>query len=77
MILSRLNPLREYVRKNWGLPFLAGFLILLFAAAISLTLGVSSLANSIAVYAFYALALGILLQLVCNSKYRNDNSVTE
>jgi hypothetical protein len=60
----------NYVKQNWGVPFIIGFMLLLVgAAAFSLNSGLSSLADNVAVYAFYALILGVVLQLVCFMKY--------
>ena len=62
---------KNYVKQNWGAPFIVGFMLLLFGtAAFSLDSGLSSLADDVAVYAFYALVLGVVLQLVCFIKYR-------
>ena len=60
---------KGYVKENWGPPFIVGFMLLLISAAVSLSVGLSSLANTIAVYAFYALVGGVILQLVCFLKY--------
>jgi len=63
-----------YVKENWGSPFIAGFMLLLVSAAVSLSGGFSSLANGIGVYAYYALIVGVILQLVCFVKYREKVS---
>jgi hypothetical protein len=60
---------KTYVRVNLGVPFIMGFMLLLIVAAVSLSMSLSSLANTLAVYAFYALVVGIVLQLVCFMKY--------
>ncbi len=56
---------RAYVKENWGSPFIVGFVLLLVIAAISLLMGFNALANSVAVYAYYALVAGVVLQIVC------------
>ena len=61
--------LKGYVTENWGSPLIAGFMLLLAVAAVSLSVGWSSLADTIAIYAFYALVVGVVLQLVCFFKY--------
>ena len=66
-----------YVKENWGSPFIVGFILLLVSAAVSLSEGLSSLADGIAVYAYYALILGVILQLVCFVKYREKVSEAE
>ena len=59
-----------YFRVNWGVPFIMGFMLLLVVAAVSLSMSLSSLADGVAVYAFYALVVGIVLQLASFLKYR-------
>ena len=62
--------IKVYAKENWGAPFIVGFMLLLITAAIFLSVGLSSLADTVAVYAYYALVAGVLLQLVCFLKYR-------
>jgi hypothetical protein len=69
--------LKGHVKKNWGSPFIVGFILLLVSAAVSLSEGLSSLADGIAVYAYYALIVGVILQLVCFVKYREKVSEAE
>jgi heme/copper-type cytochrome/quinol oxidase subunit 4 len=64
-----LTKIRRYIRENLGAPFIVGFMFLLIVAAISLLIGFDFLANEIAVYAYYALVVGVVLQLVCFLKY--------
>ena len=61
--------IKVYVKENWGSPFIVGFMLLLISAAVSLSVGLSYWANDIAVYAFYALVIGVVLQLVCFLKF--------
>jgi hypothetical protein len=68
-LFGTLNKVKRYVKKNWGSPFIAGFLFLLIGAAVSTSAGLSSLANTLAVYTFYALIGGVILQLICYLKY--------
>ena len=63
------NIIKEYVKENWGSPFLAGFILFIIGAVFSLTLGWASLAATEAVYAFYALMVGFFLQFICYLKY--------
>ncbi|MEM2405815.1 MAG: hypothetical protein QXR05_11835, partial [Candidatus Methanomethylicia archaeon] len=65
--------IKQYFRVNWGAPFIIAFMILLVAAAYYLSLGFEGEANSIAVYAYYMLVLGVVLQLVCYLKYGGGN----
>ncbi|MDG6996924.1 MAG: hypothetical protein JRN52_13470 [Nitrososphaerota archaeon] len=60
---------REYLITNWGAPFVLAFIVLLITSAAFLTTGAQDLANSIAVYAFYALVLGVVLQIASYVKY--------
>jgi len=64
-----LNKMRAYFRENWGAPFVIGFMVLLIVAASSLAIGLDFLANEVAIYAYYALVAGVVLQLVCFPKY--------
>ena len=59
-----------YVKENWGAPFVVGFMALLMVAAVSVLMGLVVLADEVAVYAYYALVIGVFLQLVCFLKYR-------
>jgi heme/copper-type cytochrome/quinol oxidase subunit 4 len=61
---------RGYVKENWGAPFVVGFMALLMTAAVFLLMNFAVLANEISVYAYYALVVGVVLQLVCFLKYR-------
>lgn len=69
-ITSIIRPLTmRYVGENWGAPFVITFVVLLISSAVLLSLGSSGSANSIAVYAFYALVLGVVLQIASYLKY--------
>ena len=59
----------RYLKKNWGAPFIALSLALLFAATICSSIGWFSLADTISIYTFYTLVIGVVLQLVCFLKY--------
>jgi hypothetical protein len=64
-----LTRTKGYFRENWGAPFILGFMLLLVVAAASLAIGLGFLANEVAIYAYYALVEGVVLQLVCFLKY--------
>ena len=64
-----LAKMKGYFRENWGAPFVIGFMVLLIVAAGSLAIGLGSLANEVAIYAYYALVAGVVLQLVCFLKF--------
>jgi len=59
----------EYLRENLGAPFIIGFMALLMICAGLLIQGNSSLANDLAVYAYYLLVIGVFLQLASSLKY--------
>ena len=61
------------MRENWGAPFIVGFMLLLMVAAASLSMGLAVLTNEVAVYAYYALVIGVVLQLACFLKYTKRN----
>ncbi|MDR0493683.1 MAG: hypothetical protein LBH74_08630 [Nitrososphaerota archaeon] len=65
--------IKGYIKRNYGLPFLLVFLILLMGASVFISTGLSYMANSITVYAFYALIIGVALQLVSFLKYKKTN----
>jgi hypothetical protein len=61
---SKKVKLPGYVRVNWGAPFIIAFIILLFSAALSLSIGFSFSAETLARGSFYALVIGVILQLL-------------
>ena len=63
---------KEYVKENWGAPFIVGFMALLIVAAVSLLMDFRVLADEVAVYAYYALVVGVVLQLACFLKCRKS-----
>ncbi len=64
--------IKSYVKENWGAPFIIAFMTLLLSSAVSLSIGSAQLADTIAIYAFYALVIGVLLQLICFLKFRKN-----
>jgi hypothetical protein len=62
----------SYFSENWGFPFIAGFLLLLFSSAILLAAGIDY-AEQIANFAYFSLLVGVVLQLICFSKNRKKN----
>ena len=65
-----VSRLRSYLKENWGAPFIAGFMLLLIAAAVSVS-------SSLADYSYYALIAGVALQVICFLKYRSKNEAQE
>ncbi len=63
-----------YVKESWGSPFIVGFMVLLLAAAISLSLGTPSLPSNLADLSYYVLVAGILLELASFLRYRGKRN---
>jgi len=59
-----LLKIKGYIKENWGSPFIFTFIILLMGTAIFLSTGLSYMADTVVVYAFYALVVGVVLQFV-------------
>ena len=68
-----LLKIKGYIKHNWGSLFVAGFLLLLIVAAVSLDIGFSPLASNVADYAYYVLVVGVSLQFACFLKYRGKS----
>ena len=69
-VTSKLSErLRGYLKENWGAPFIIAFMAMLLTAAGYLTVGLENIANDIAMYAYYSLVIGVVLQLICYLKY--------
>lgn len=64
LLALRAQKVEGYFRKNFGAPFIIGFIVLLLVAAGLLVMGDSVLANDVSVYAYYSLVVGVVLQLV-------------
>ena len=62
-----------YLRENWGTPFIIAFMLLLMRAAAHLVYGLVQIANEIAIYAYYSLVIGVVLQLMSYIKYGPSN----
>ena len=65
-----LTSFKGYIEANWGLPLIGLCILFLMATAVCSFIGLSSLADSLAIYAYYALIAGVILQLICFIKYR-------
>ena len=61
---------KRWVKENLGAPFIFLFMALLVLAAGELAMGREYVANELAVYAYYALVAGVILQLVSYLKYQ-------
>ena len=73
-LLRRFPRVKEYFRKNWGAPSIIGLMLLLIVAAASLSIGLANLTDEVAISIYYALVVGVVLQLVCFLKYNNRSS---
>lgn len=60
---TKVNQLIVYFKSNPGTPFILAFMILLVSAGTLLAIGRQDDANNVANYAFYALVLGIAIQI--------------
>ena len=67
--------INQHVKTNWGFPFIARFMVLLFVAAVFLAAEWAYLAETTAICAYFSLVAGVLLQLVCFSKNRKEKEV--
>jgi hypothetical protein len=60
----------SYTRRNWGIPFIIGFILLLIISAVELSLNLMEDSDAVAAYAFYSLVIGIFLQIISFIKYK-------
>ena len=56
---------KGYMKENWGAPFIFAFISLLVTAAFSLSMGLTILADVIAIFSYCTLVVGVILQLFC------------
>ncbi len=63
--------MKRYLRENWGAPFIVGFMVLLLVCAGLLVGGNSNGAESLAVYAYYLLVIGVMLQLTSFLRHKS------
>ena len=63
-ITINITRIMRYFRQNIGAPFVILFQILLLSCAALLIWGYSNLANEVAIYAYYSLVVGVVLQLI-------------
>lgn len=65
--------IRRYLRENPGAPFIVAFQMLLLVCAGLLISGSSGIANEVAVWAYYSLVVGLVLQLVSFVRHNRGN----
>jgi len=63
-----LTKIGAYFKGNWGAPFVIGFMVLLTVTAMSVSMGLEFFANQMATYSYYALSVGVVLQIVSFAK---------
>jgi uncharacterized membrane protein YkvI len=63
---------KKQLEKNFGLPFLVGFLIILSNAGVLLACGYKDIADELGVCAYLLLIIGVLLQVFCFMKYGEE-----
>jgi len=68
-ITIKIPRIIRYFRQNIGAPLVIVFQILLLSCAALLISGYSNLANEVAIYAYYSLVMGIVLQLASLLRY--------
>jgi hypothetical protein len=69
-----LLKVKKYFRENLGAPFVIGFQMLLLVCASLLIMDSSMLANEVAVYAYYLLVIGVVLQLFSFLRHRKGRA---
>lgn len=70
-VTINITKIVKYFRENLGAPFIIVFQMLLLFCASLLVRGYSNLANDVAIYAFYTLMIGVVLQLVSFLHHRD------
>jgi hypothetical protein len=59
----------SYLGENWGAPFIVAFMAMLMVCSGLLACGNEVAANEVAIYAYYSLVVGLVLQLIYFIKY--------
>jgi len=62
--LKRRSWLIRYLKENPGAPSIILFQVMLITCAVLMAYGNEGAANELAIYAFYALVIGLVLQFV-------------
>jgi hypothetical protein len=63
-VTINISKIVKYLRQHLGVLFIIVFQILLLSSAFLLIRGYSDFANDVAIYAYYSLVIGVVLQLV-------------
>ena len=64
--------IKRYFKKNPGAPFIIGFQLLLMGCAGLLIQEKSAIAEEVAIYAYFSLVAGVVLQLIAYVRHRNE-----
>lgn len=64
--------IKRYFKNNPGAPFIIGFQLLLMVCAGLLIQGNSAMADEVAIYAYFLLVAGVVLQLIAYIRHRNE-----
>ncbi len=65
---------RLYLKSNYGAPFVVAFIVLLVAAAVFESLGTGWVANTLAEYAYFAIVIGVVLQVISSRNNRESET---
>ena len=76
-MFSRFNvkvppKIKKYFKDNPGAPLVIGFQLLLVLCAVLLIQGSSAIANKVAIYAYFLLVFGVVLQFIAYVRHRNN-----
>lgn len=63
--------IKRYFKDNPGAPFIVSFQLLLLVCAGLLIQGNSVVANEVAVYAYFLLVIGVVMQLIAYVRHGN------
>jgi len=63
--------IKKYFKNNPGAPFIIGFQLLLLVCVGLLIQGNLVIANEVAVYAYFSLVIGVVLQLIAYLRHGN------
>jgi hypothetical protein len=66
----RIKLSRQRLRSDWGAYFIIGFIVILLIAIFYYMLGSVRLAESMADYAYYALVIGVVLEILGFARHR-------
>ena len=76
-ITINITRIVRYFHQNLGAPFVIFFQLLLLTCAALLIRGYSDLADEVAIYAYYSLVIGVILQLVSFLRHGEGAEETE